>query len=125
MLNVECWMLDVGCWKSFLPAQPGISGIEHSTFNIQYSTFKLENGRCCDISLARRAAHGSSVSSVSSCAILLSDFLNRRQRRVSNGGIGDPHFGHTHTSVKEGAEALRGAPPFPPFAPVQFFSLRF
>ena len=50
------WMLNVGCWKSFLLAQPGISGIEHSTFNFQCSTFKLKNGRCCDISLARGAA---------------------------------------------------------------------
>ena len=49
-------------------------------------------------------------------------FLNRRKRRVSNGGIGELFFGRTGSFVYEGAGAMRGTPQFPLFAPVQFFS---
>ena len=52
-----------------------------------------------------------------------SRFLNRSKRRVSNGGIEEPLFGHTIKSVNEWVEALRAAPPFPLFAPVKLFAL--
>ena len=36
------------------------------------------------------------------CHSSLFRFLNRRQRRVSNGGIGELFFGHTFSSVHDG-----------------------
>ena len=66
----------------------------------------MEGSKSCSLAAlthlfmnGRSAARSSSVTSVSFCAILLSDFLNRRQRRETNGGIGELLFGRTHTSV--------------------------
>ena len=57
----------------------------------------------------RSAARSSSVSSVSFCAILLSDFLNRRQRRMTNGGIEELHFGHTFHLFMNGRGPARSS----------------
>ena len=74
-LILGCWMLDVG--NLFFRRNLGFLGLNiaplrgampvraapvfsklasaRAAFNFQCSTFKLENGRCCDISLVRRA----------------------------------------------------------------------
>jgi hypothetical protein len=52
-------------------------------------------------------ARNSSVSSVSSCKTLLFKILNRRQQRVSNGGIGEPPFGHSSHLLLRGQKATK------------------
>jgi hypothetical protein len=41
MLDVGCWMLDVG--TLFFQLEPGISGIQHSTSNVQLSSLRMDD----------------------------------------------------------------------------------
>jgi hypothetical protein len=59
---------------------------------------------------------------VVSFALFALSFLNRRQRRMTKGGIRERVFGHTFSSVHDEEKRCAAAPPFSPFPPVQIFS---